>query len=134
MTPFDYDKVILLWQETEGMGLHNDADSREGIAQYLARNPHLSFAAHDDHGEIIGAVLCGHDGRRGYLHHLAVIEKYRYKGIGKMLVKYSLKGLADIGISKCHIFIFGDNYKGQAFWKHIGWKERLDLKIMSTTL
>jgi putative acetyltransferase len=129
MTVADYDEVMALWQSTEGMGL-SSADSREGIAAFLARNPGLSLVARQ-HGRVIAAVLCGHDGRRGYLHHLAVARHARGQGLGRKLVDAGLAKLEAAGIQKCHIFLHIDNEKGEQFWRKIGWKERLDLKIMS---
>lgn len=128
MTLADYDEVASLWQNAEGIGL-DDADSRECIASYLARNPGLSFVARQD-SRIVGAVLSGHDGRRGYLHHLAVNATQRRKGIGQALVNACLAGLGSLGIQKCNIFLFAANEAGKAFWKHNGWNERGDLKVL----
>jgi N-acetylglutamate synthase len=129
MTSEDYDGVATLWQRTEGVGLDADVDSSEGIAGYLGRNPGTSYVARQN-GQVIGAVLCGHDGRRGYLHHLAVDGRWRRKGIGRALVEKCLAKLASVGIRKCNIFLFGDNELGEAFWKQNGWAERRDLKIL----
>ena len=128
-TMADYDEVYALWQSTPGVGL-SDVDSREGITSYLARNPGLSFVARAD-GRLAGAVLCGTDGRRGYLHHLAVASQFRRQGIGETLVDACLRGLNDLGCRKCHIFVFGGNVEGRAFWERVGWKLRTDLVIMS---
>ena len=70
----DYDAVFALWRRSEGVGL-NESDTRAAIASFLRRNPRHSFIA-EKQGRIIGAVLCGHDGRRGYLHHLAVASGF----------------------------------------------------------
>src|SRR5580692_3692620 len=92
MTIADFDDVTALWQKTEGVGL-NESDTREAIAIFLERNPGLSLIARDGRRKIIGAVLCGHDGRRGYLHHLAVASEHRRQGIGKTLVEACLSKL-----------------------------------------
>ena len=128
-TMVDYDEVIALWRSSEGVGL-SDVDSPEGIAAYLARNPGLSFVARQD-GRLAGAVLCGTDGRRGYLHHLAVASSYRRQGIGETLVERCLSGLKAQGYQKCHIFVYNGNVEGQVFWERVGWKLRTDLVIMS---
>lgn len=130
MTMGDYAKVIQLWQTTEGVGL-SSADSPEAIARYLARNPGMSFVAIGDQGEVAGAVLCGHDGRRGYLHHLAISPEYRRQGLGSELVTACLTRLAQEGIEKCHVFVYHTNTIGQAFWQAMGWTERKTLIIMS---
>jgi ribosomal protein S18 acetylase RimI-like enzyme len=125
----DYDQVLALWRTSEGVGL-SDSDSEEGVTRFLDRNPGLSFVARD--GEhLVGAVLCGHDGRRGYIHHLAVSKSHRCKGLGRALVGRCLSALRRDGISKCHIFVFGDNNDTIAFWKSVGWTQRVELIMMS---
>jgi len=130
MTIEDYDEVFSLWRSVEGMGLHGICDSEEGVGKYLRRNPGLSFVARDGN-RLIGAVLCGHDGRRGYLHHLAVDREYRRKGIGTALVAKVIEKLNAVGIGRCHIFIFAENTGAQEFWQKSGWTEFVGLKIMS---
>jgi len=128
-----YQEAFSLWQSVNGVGLDKDADTQERIWIYLQRNPGLSFAAFEK-GKVIGAVLCGHDGRRGYLHHLTVAETHRGKGIGTALVDKVISKLRMLGIRKCNIFVFADNVGGQEFWKKNGWIERTDLKVMSKTI
>ena len=74
-----YEKVLDLWKQCEGIGL-SDSDSKENIQLYLDRNPGMSFIA-ELNNQLVGAVLSGHDGRRGYIHHLAVSPNYRRQGI-----------------------------------------------------
>ena len=128
MTADDYDEVADLWQNTEGIGLDEHVDTFEGIAVYLTRHPGLSFVAEQE-GRVVVAD-CGDDGRRGYLHHLAVAMACRRKGIGRALVEACLTGLGSAGIPKCNIFLLADNELGKAFWKHNGWNERSDLKVL----
>ncbi len=125
----DYDAVLALWQGTPGIGLDGESDSRAGIRRYFKRNPGLSFVA-EVQAEIVGAVLSGHDGRRGFLHHLAVAKGYRKLGIGKELTSRCLKTLHRLGITKCSIFLFRNNKKGRAFWQHNGWDLRDDLSVL----
>jgi len=125
----DYDEVYALWRASEGLGL-SDADSREGIERFLQRNPVLSFVARDGQ-EVVGALLCGHDGRRGYIHHLAVSPSHRRQGIGKSLVSRTFYELMRMGIRKCHLFVFGDNEGAIQFWKKTGWSKRVELMMMS---
>jgi len=128
----DYDAVLALWRRAEGVGL-NESDTRPAIATYLRRNPRFSFVAEKD-GRLVGAVLCGHDGRRGYLHHLAVARRHRQQGIGRQLVHACLAKLRQAGIQKCNIFIFADNAAGMKFWAHTGWKLRTELQVMQFRL
>ena len=123
----DYDEIYSLWQNTEGMGLHtDDVDSKEGISRYLKRNRGMSVVAREN-GKLVGTVLCGTDGRRGYIFHLAVDKNCRKQGVGKAMVSRALSKLACIGISKCVIFVFGKNINGKNFWEHIGWAYRPEL-------
>jgi ribosomal protein S18 acetylase RimI-like enzyme len=132
MTINDYDEVIRLWEETPGIGL-GEADSKENLDRFLKRNSCLNIVCQVDN-IIIGAVLCGSDGRRGYIYHVAVKRKYRLKGIGIELVKEVLKRLRTYGIDKCHLFIFSNNYDAQDFWSNTGWEKRDDLLLYSRNL
>jgi ribosomal protein S18 acetylase RimI-like enzyme len=120
MTIEDYEEAVQLWQNTEWISL-TDTDAREPIELFLDRNPGLSLVAHDG-DELIGVILCSHDGRRGYLHHLAVGKRYRRHGIGTALVRRCLKALAKEGIVKCNIFFLEENEAGIAFWEQNGFK------------
>jgi putative acetyltransferase len=125
----DYDLVRALWEASAGVGL-SDADSRESIESYLTRNPGMSFVAYED-GTLVGAVLCGHDGRRGLLHHLAVARSHRGQGVGRHLADCCLEALRAEGITKAHLFVYHNNHGGVAFWKELGWHERTELRMMS---
>jgi putative acetyltransferase len=127
-----YDGVITLWKKFENVGLSR-ADDRENIEAYLARNPDMSFVAKEN-GVIVGAALCGHDGRRGYLHHLAVADTHQKKGIGKKLAEQCIESLRTAGIDKCHLFVFQRNEEGKAFWEKIGWSLRSDIQVASKAL
>ena len=124
-----YDQVLDLWKSCEGIGL-SEADSKENIEKFLRHNNGLSLIA-SQNKKIIGALLVGHDGRRGYIHHLAVSPHSRRNGIGKELVENGIERLKGIGITKCHIFIFQNNESGKLFWEKCGWSYRKELGIIS---
>ena len=132
MTAADYDGVIALWQRSEGVGL-TASDTRESIEAYLIRNPGLSQVAVAD-GRIVGAVLCGHDGRRGLLYHLAVERACRGRGLGRYMAETALALLREQGIHKAYIMVFHQNEEGRAFWEKTGWEPRADLVPMCVTL
>jgi len=125
----DYSVLLSLFKNTPGITLR-DADSKESMLRYLDRNPNLNFVAIVD-SEIIACVMCGHDGRRGYLQHLLVLPKYRNKGIGQMLFKKSLNNLEQIGIQKTHIFVLKNNTQANEFWSNQGWNIREDINMYS---
>lgn len=130
MTIADHEEVVALWTSTEGMG---EAETRDELARFLDRNEGFSVVARADDA-LVGAVLCGHDGRRGYLYHLAVALSHRQKGVGRELAETCLSRLASIGIPRCSIHIYADNDDGEVFWRRIGWRLRTDLKVMAIDL
>ncbi|MBE5802889.1 MAG: GNAT family N-acetyltransferase [Clostridiales bacterium] len=129
----DYDDLFALWTSCRGMGLNNVDDSREGIARYLARNPSTSFVAVEK-GRIVGCIMAGHDGRRGYIHHTAVSPEHRRQGIGHTLVDAALAALKAEGISKVALVAFSRNQEGNAFWEKEGFSLREDLAYRNRTL
>lgn len=124
----DYTDVVEFWKKQSGVGL-NESDSREQIAQFLGRNPGLSRVVREK-GRVIAAVLCGHDGRRGFLHHFAVDPEYRQRGIGRQLVAACLSDLSTQRIIKCNIWVYADNEEGKKFWRSTGFAARMDLQIL----
>ena len=133
MTIDDYDQVYGLWHRIRGFGLRSVDDSREGIERFLRRNPTTSVVAVKD-GTIVGAILCGHDGRRGCLYHVCVDEAYRMRGIGKAMVVAAMEALKEEKINKVSLIAFTKNDIGNAFWKEIGWTKRQDLNYYDFTL
>jgi len=129
MTLADHDDVMNLMAQTPGVTLR-DADSREATARYLERNPGLSFVATAS-GSIVGCVLSGHDGRRGYLQHLVVHPAWRHQGIGTSLVTHCLTGLERLGIFKSHVDVLHTNAPAQKFWEGLGWQLRTDIRRYS---
>lgn len=122
----DYDGVYDLWINTPGMGLNTADDSRNGISAYLKRNPTSCFVACDNE-KIIGAVIAGHDGRRGYIYHTAVLPEYRSRGIARKLVDNAMSALEKEGINKAALVAFEKNEIGNCFWENIGFSVRDDL-------
>ncbi len=129
MTIADYDKVNELWQVTTKRALSN-ADSRENIEAYLKRNEGMSQVAVDD-GKIVGTVLAGHDGRRGFIYHMAVHPDYRRHHIGKKLAMKAIKKIAEDNIDKTNIYCYKDNLTGQSFWASNGFQKREDIFFFS---
>lgn len=133
MTIDDYDEVYALWMSCTGMGLNNVDDSREGIEKFLAKNPTTCLVAEAD-SAIVGVILIGNDGRRGYVYHTAVHPDYRKQGIAKQLVDTALDELAALGIIKVGLVAFARNETGNAFWESQGFEDRTDLVYRSKAL
>ncbi|MDN3561061.1 GNAT family N-acetyltransferase [Vreelandella neptunia] len=129
MTINDYEDAIALWSESEGVRLR-DADSREGIERYLLRNPGLSFVAEVE-GKLVGTIMAGHDGKRGYVQHLSVADSHRRVGIATRLVSLCLEALKNEGILKSHLMILPENKAAQKFWANQGWAYRSDILLYS---
>lgn len=133
MTTDDYGAVYALWLSCKGMGLNNIDDSEAGIEKFLRRNPDTCFVA-EENSAIVGVILAGNDGRRGYIHHTAVNPEYRGRGIGSALVEYALKALKQCGISKVALVAFARNEIGNAFWERMGFTLREDLVYRNKSL
>lgn len=133
MTIDDFAQVHALWMQISGFGIRSVDDSREGIERFLNRNPGCSVVAERD-GQIIGSILCGHDGRRGCLYHVCVHPDFRKQGIGKAMVVFAMEALKKEKINKVSLIAFTQNDIGNAFWKEIGWTKREDLNYYDFVL
>lgn len=133
MTIADYSAVYELWLSCKGMGLNDLDDSKDGIARFLKRNPETCFVA-ETADKIIGAVIAGNDGRRGYIYHTAVSPEYRRQGIAKRLTEAALNALKELGINKTALVVFERNADGNAFWESIGFTSREDLVYRNKAL
>ncbi len=133
MTTEDYPGVKALWMSIKGFAIRSIDDSYEGVERFIRRNPTTSVVAVMNN-EIVGAILCGHDGRRGCLYHVCVREDCRLKGIGKAMVVHCMNALKAEKISKVSLIAFSTNDIGNAFWKQIGWTKREDLNYYDFTL
>ena len=133
MMEIDYEEVYGLWKKIKGFALRSVDDSREGVVRFLKRNPNTSVVAIED-GIIVGAILCGHDGRRGCLYHVCVDRDYRLRGIGKQMVVFAMQALHKEEINKVSLIAFSRNDIGNAFWKTIGWDKRDDLNYYDFVL
>lgn len=125
MTINDYEEVYQLWLSCAGMGLNNSDDSEEGISRFLKRNPDTCFIAETD--KIVGVIMAGNDGRRGYIYHTAVHPDYRHKRIASELVDNVMKALEAAGIGKAALVVFAHNEAGNLFWEKQGFTVRNDL-------
>ena len=133
MTIEDYPQVLALWSGTAGIGLNPYDDSEERIGVFLARNPTSCFIWDED-GEVIGVILSGHDGRRGYIYHAAVRKDRRSEGIGTALVDAAINALKAQGIHKAGMLVMADNQLGNAYWQKRGWERRTDVNYRNRVL
>ena len=131
----DYPALFALWNSLPGFnrGLRSLDDSEAGIAKLLQRNPSTCFVAEVD-GQIVGGILAGHDGRRGYIYHASVHPDFQRQGIGKLLADSACKALKAEGITKAGMLVFATNEQGNDFWERQGWQTRPDLIYRNKTL
>ena len=129
----DYEEVYALWNSIEGFGIRTLDDSYEGVSMFLKRNPSTSAVDIED-GKVVGAILCGHDGRRACLYHVCVNKEYRRHGIGKKMVEFCIEQLKKEKINKVCLNAFKTNTVGNAFWKRMGWTLRDDMNYYDYTL
>ncbi len=134
MVSEDYEGVKALWMTIHGFGIRSIDDSFEGVNRFLKRNEGISVVALNDKNEVVGAILCGHDGRRGCLYHVCVREDCRLMGIGKSMVVRCMNALKNEKINKVSLIAFTQNDIGNAFWNRIGWTKREDLNYYDFTL
>ncbi len=129
----DYENIYKLWMTIDGFGIRSIDDSFEGVERFIKRNPTTSVVAEAD-GKIVGAILCGHDGRRGCFYHVCVHKDYRKRGIGKAMAVFCMKALQEEKINKVSLIAFKSNVVGNTFWKSAGWTFREDLNYYDFTL
>ncbi len=123
LTMDDFQQVTNLWRSTDGM---SQLESAEELGRFLARNPNCSILA-EENGQLLGAILCGHDGRRGYMYHAAVSALARGRGVGRTMVDYCIGQLRDLKIQRVTLFTLDDNCPAKEFWKHLGFRQRHDI-------
>lgn len=133
MTMDDYEEVHNLWMGIHGFGIRSIDDSKEGISRFIRRNPTTSMVAEVD-GQIVGAILGGHDGRRGCLYHVCVKEEFRKHGIGQKMVRVCLAALQEEHINKVNLIAFQKNEVGNRFWQGLGWTFREDVNYYECVL
>ena len=133
MTVEDYPQVYDLWMSIHKFAMRSIDDSREGVERFLKRNPGISVVAEAE-GRIVGAILCGHDGRRAGLYHVCVREDCRKHGIGKAMVTACMRRLQAEKINKVSLVAFRDNEVGNHFWNREGWELREDLNCYDFVL
>ncbi|CAN5454019.1 hypothetical protein BH10BAC5_BH10BAC5_09780 [soil metagenome] len=125
-----YEEACKIWENTPGLGI-TTGDSKENIQNYLKRNKGMSHVCLNTEKNIIaGTILCGHDGRRGIIYHLAVREEYRNKGIGITLLNLAIGKLKAEGILRVFALVKEDNKSGSKFWLNHGFEIR-DLILYS---
>ena len=133
MTMDDYDMVFELWANTGNMGLRSLDDSRDGVGAFLKRNPETCFVALDG-STVVGSILCGHDGRRGYIYHTVVRDEYRGRGIGSALVDATVAALQREGITRVCLNVMERSDAGKRFWINRGWEKKEFLGFYSRSI
>lgn len=129
----DYEAVYDLWINTPNMGLRSLDDSKDGIELFLKRNPETCFVALDNE-TLTGVILCGHDGRRGYIYHTVVRSDHRNQGIGTALIDAAVAALQKEGITRVCLNVMESNEGGKRFWTNRGWEKKDFLGFYSRSI
>lgn len=129
----DYTAIYDLWMSCRGMGLNDIDDSKKGVERFLNRNPDTCFVAVENNA-LIGVIMAGNDGRRGFIYHTAVSPSYRHQGIATQLVDTAMTALKNIGITKVALVVFDRNENGNSFWEAQGFTSRTDLVYRNKSL
>lgn len=116
----DADAVVSLWSEAFPQDPERN-EPRAMIARKMARDPELFWVADD--GEVVGAVMAGYDGVRGWLYHLAVVKTRRGEGIGGALVRHAVGELKALGCPKVNLQVRQSNGVAVEFYACQGWAE-----------
>ncbi|MBQ7840534.1 MAG: GNAT family N-acetyltransferase [Lachnospiraceae bacterium] len=129
----NYEELFAMWKNTPNMGLRSLDDSKEGISFFLRRNPDTNFVAYEDN-KLVGAILSGHDGRRGYIYHTVVLPEYRRRGIASDLVSAAVEALRKEGITRVCLNVMETNEQGKKFWIDKGWEKKVFLGFYSKAI
>lgn len=127
----DYKKIISLWENSEGVVINSRDDSIKYIKKFLARNPRTCFVAEYNNIEIIGTIMGGNDGRRGFIYHLMVKPEHRKNGIGKKLLEKTENNFKKEGIGKIYLLVLESNEIGNKFWEKNDYKFDGNVKFRS---
>jgi len=123
-----YEDVVIIWKKT-GISI-TSSDTKKEVNVMLNKNPDLCLIAKIDE-KVIGVVMGGFDGRRGYVHHLAIDPEYQRKGYGKLLMDELTERFQKKRVHKVHHFIEKHNKDVINFYRKLGWEIRNDLVMMS---
>ena len=128
-----YEEIITLWKNTEGVGLNEYDDSKKSIKKFIEKNPNTCFIA-EINTEVIGTIMGGYDGRRGFIYHLMVKHEHRKHGIGKNLLEKVEIGLRREGVRRIYLVLIKENETGMRFWENNGYELRDFAELRSKKL
>lgn len=121
----DYPKLIQLWKSAGCIEVRQ-TETPAMLVNFLKRNSGCNYAAYAEN-QLVGAVLAGHDGWRGYLYHMAIHPDYRQQGLGTKIVNAAVEAIQRSGITHIHCLVKRDNIIAQQFWEKCGFDARDEL-------
>lgn len=128
--PGDLEDLTTFWRSIQGVGL-GKGDDPDSLLRFIRRNPATCFLIRNE-AKIVGSVLGGFDGRRGYIYHLAVCPERRRQGLGRVLMDTVCRALEKQGAHKIHLFVLNANSDVMGFYQRLGWNRRTDIQVMSS--
>jgi ribosomal protein S18 acetylase RimI-like enzyme len=126
----DYQSMISVWEQSDLPFKPNGRDSREKVLKEITQNTAIFLVAEKE-GEVIGAVLGTHDGRKGWINRLAVIPKYRHQGIAIKLIEKVEQELYQCGIDIIACLIEDYNSPSTKLFEQVGYVKHTDIIYFS---
>jgi ribosomal protein S18 acetylase RimI-like enzyme len=114
----DEDAVISLWEAADLTRPWNDP--RKDIARKMTIQPESFLVAVLD-GEVVGSVMAGYDGHRGWINYLAVTPSSRRAGVGRALMSEAERMLREAGCPKINLQVRGTNDSAVGFYEALGY-------------
>lgn len=118
--PADTDAVVSLWTDAGLTRPWNDP--RRDIERKLTVQPELFLVAHDESGVVVGSVMAGYDGHRGWLHYLATAVTHRGQGVARALVSEAERLLESMGCPKVQLMVREGNEQVLGFYDALGYE------------
>jgi len=125
VTVHDAEALVALWRVVfpeYGDPARPHRDPRANVERKLAFGDGLFWLAELD-GRVVGTIMAGYDGHRGWIYSLGVHPEARRAGAGRALVAQAERALVALGCPKVNLQVFSSNVSAQGFWRRVGYAQ-----------